>query len=73
MCYKLEWKAPANSESAPVHRYSVAVLDPGFGKILTIVYRIKLDLIRVSALEKVLLHSKVNLEQVSAPEKVFTF
>jgi len=34
--FKVQWKAPENRESAPVHRYIVAVFDPSYGKALSV-------------------------------------
>merc|ERR1712039_185200 len=33
---KVTWTAPKRRESAPIHKYIVAVLDPSFGEVLTI-------------------------------------
>lgn len=34
--FKVQWKAPESRESAPVHRYIVAVFDPSYGRALAV-------------------------------------
>lgn len=33
---KVAWSAPRNSDIAPIHKYTVAVLDPSFGKVIPV-------------------------------------
>lgn len=34
--FKVQWKAPESRQSAPVHRYIVAVFDPAYGKAISV-------------------------------------